>query len=315
MAHRNLIFSLAKVIIAAAWADGELTLEETNSLKDLLFRLPRSSDREDRHLTNEEWALLDMYLESPVSPKERERLVDELRAALHTSADREIVLNALDDLVNADGVISDEERAVVAEVTAAIANVNLSILGQLGRLVNSALNRRAEVMTTAPNRERYFDDFIRNKVFYGVRRRLDLGTLDLDLPEPELRWLAAIGGLLARVAHVDRTVTDDEFNAIADLLQKSGRMSREEAAIVAEVAVSEIGADMDLLRLTRELYTSMTPEEGTQILELLFAVAASDGLATTAEMDTIYTISRNLGLTHRQFIEAKLQIPASQRES
>ena len=43
MSDRNLIFTLAKVIIAAAWADGQVSHEEVNSLKDLLFQLPRAA--------------------------------------------------------------------------------------------------------------------------------------------------------------------------------------------------------------------------------------------------------------------------------
>jgi len=62
MSDKNLILTLAKVIIAAAWADGEMTLEEINSLKELLFRLPRAGGVQ---ITGREWAMLEMYIESP----------------------------------------------------------------------------------------------------------------------------------------------------------------------------------------------------------------------------------------------------------
>jgi len=44
--------TLAKVIIAAAWADDEVSHEEINSLKDLLFRLP--------HLEARDWSSLEI---------------------------------------------------------------------------------------------------------------------------------------------------------------------------------------------------------------------------------------------------------------
>jgi len=37
VADSNLILNLAKVVIAAAWVDGEIDHEEINNLKDLLF--------------------------------------------------------------------------------------------------------------------------------------------------------------------------------------------------------------------------------------------------------------------------------------
>ena len=46
MVDSNLILTLSKVIISTAWADGEVSHEEINSLKDLLFRLPNITGRE-----------------------------------------------------------------------------------------------------------------------------------------------------------------------------------------------------------------------------------------------------------------------------
>lgn len=40
----NVIMALAKVMIAAAWADGSVNNDEINSLKDLLFQLPEMTD-------------------------------------------------------------------------------------------------------------------------------------------------------------------------------------------------------------------------------------------------------------------------------
>jgi hypothetical protein len=38
----NLILALAKVAIAAAWVDGEITQHEINCVKEVLMRLPNS---------------------------------------------------------------------------------------------------------------------------------------------------------------------------------------------------------------------------------------------------------------------------------
>ena len=63
MPDKNFIMDLAKLLIAAAWADGELRNEEINSLKDLLFTLPEISGRE--------WPNLELYMDSPVTSEAR----------------------------------------------------------------------------------------------------------------------------------------------------------------------------------------------------------------------------------------------------
>jgi uncharacterized tellurite resistance protein B-like protein len=98
----NMILTLGKVIIAAAWADGEVSPEEVNSLKDLLFHLPG--------LTGREWANLEMYIESPVGEAERARLVIQLTEQISSGSDKTLALHALDGLVSADGVITRSSR-------------------------------------------------------------------------------------------------------------------------------------------------------------------------------------------------------------
>ncbi len=90
MADANFILTLGKVLIAAAWADGEVTTAEINCLKDLLFQLPG--------LTGREWAMLEMYIEAPVGAAERERLLEQLRGSLRSGKDRKLALEFIDRL-------------------------------------------------------------------------------------------------------------------------------------------------------------------------------------------------------------------------
>ncbi len=88
MAKSDAIMALAKVMIAAAWADGSVSHEELNSLKDLLFQLPE--------MTASDWAELDIYIESPVGDAERARLVADLQSSLKTSQDKDLALTMVD---------------------------------------------------------------------------------------------------------------------------------------------------------------------------------------------------------------------------
>ena len=301
----NMILALAKVIVAAAWVDGNVSHEEINDLKDLLFRLP--------DITGREWAMLEMYIEAPVGESERARLVEQLRAEIRSGSDKALALAALDDLTHVDGQVSPEEEAALADIKEAIQYADVGLLGALSGVVQGMLRRREKALAHAPNREEHFEDFIKNKVFYGVRRRLELGEADLDIPEAELRRLSLAGGLMARLAHVDREVHTDEVNTMVNALQKDWGLGEKEATFVAQTAVEEVSHDMDYYRLTREFFTSTSREELVKFLDVLFDVAAADGQVSLEETEEIRTITRSLKLEHEEFIAAKLKIPRERR--
>lgn len=305
MAKPKLIMALAKVLIAAAWADGKVSNEEVNSLKDLLFHLPG--------MTARDWSELEIYMETPVGPDERARLVADLQDVLRTPRERDLAVSALESLVEADGSTSARERAVFEEVRNALHQVDVSLFGQLGRLVSGPIQRRADVAGHAPNREHFLEDFVKNRIFYKLRMRLHADDLDLDQPEADLRKLSLAGGLMARVAYVDREVTEGEFETMVTAIQDHWEIPRQQASLLAEVAVSTISRDMDYYRLSREFFEATTEDDRLHFVEVLFAVAAGDGLVSHAEMEEIRTISTVLKLTHQQYIDAKLTVPREQR--
>lgn len=303
-----MILTLGKVLVAAAWADREVTLEEVNSLKDLLFRLPE--------LTGREWASLEMYIDSPVGKAERQRLVEQLKDQLRSPADKQLALRALDELIRADGTVTDEEMQVAQTIRQQIDGVDTSIFGQLGRLVSGSLARREAKLQSAPNREEHFEDYIKNKVFYGLRRRMAHDDREMiELQEADLRLLCLAGGLMARVAHVDEQVTHDELQAMVDALEAAWELTPDQAGFVAEVAISEVGPDMDYYRLSREFFEATDEQHRAEFLKVLFTVADADGAVSHEEIEEIRAISSSLRLTHKRFIEAKLTIPAERRAS
>lgn len=305
MPKPRMVMALAKVMIAAAWSDGAITNEELNSLKDLLFRLPG--------MTARDWSELEIYLELPVKPDERARLVAGLQDSLSSRREKQLALSALQDLIHADGSETEAEQAVFQEIRAALEDVNLNIFGQFGRLVSGPLERRAGAVAHAPNRELYLEDFIRNKIYFKLSQHLCRAEQVLDLPEAQLRKLSLAGGLMARVANVDHAVHEAEFEGMLAALQRHLALEREAAGLVAEVAISAISKDMDYYRLSREFFEATTEEERVHFLDVLFDIAAADGMVSHLEMEEIRTIARVLKLNHPQFIAAKLKIPAEQR--
>lgn len=302
MVHEELVMALAKALVAAAWADGELTHDEINCMKDLLFHLPRLSARQ--------WASVSMYIEMPVAEEERTRLVAELQDAIRTDRDKQLAVRALDDMAAVACGPAAEDREIATQIKAAIESVDVSLLS---RLVKGMAGRRSQALANAPNREDHFEDFLKNKVYYGLRRRLDMGQADLDLPDDTLWVLGLAGGLMAQIAHVNPLITDGERATMKSALQHHWHLTSMQADFVVEVAVSETATLLDRTRLAREFAAASTHRERLEFLDVLFALAAADGMATYDEIEEIRHMARSLRLTHREFIAAKLRIPRHQR--
>ena len=313
MSDRDLIMKLARVIIAAAWVDGEISNDEINSLKDLLFRLPQSGKGPTTRFNGQDWARLEMYIETPVGAAERARLVADLQEDLQSPEQKAFVMQSLQEMIEADGVISDSEKAVVAEIHEAIDSADVGILSGFQRLLGGAVQRRSEAVAKAPNREIYFDDFIKNKVYYSVQQRLKAEDLALDIPDDELRILSLAGGLMAKIAQIDREVTDSEYQAIVDGIKSYWEVSDAAATFVAEVALSAVDMTYDTFRMMRELAGLTSEDQRCQFLAALFAVANADGNISIDETEEIRVISRGINLTHRDFIDAKLEVLGEQR--
>lgn len=312
MTEKEFVMTLAKVIIAAAWADGQITNEEINSLKDLIFHLRQSGFDDVNQLNAQEWARLDMYIETPVEEAERARLIVDLQDALQSERHKDMALRALRELVAADGEVTESEKEVVAEIEKAINAVSLGFVANLERLIGGAVSKRSQAVADAPNREVYFDDFITNKVFYRVSLRLQIDRSDLKIPEDELRKLSLVGGLMAKVAYVDREVTEDEFKGMAQAIETYWGVSSQLAAFVAEVAVSAVEETFDSFRMTRELMECTSEDERRKFLDVMFAVASSDGQISYDETEEIRKIARGINLTHKDFIDSKLRILGEQ---
>jgi len=307
MSDAGLILSLGKVLIAAAWADQELTTDEINSLKDLLFHLPQ--------VYAADWNTLELYIHTPVSPAERNRVLQDFLAQLRSQKDKDLAVEALDGLIHLDTPIGEEQVDVINEIKDAIRDQQIDLWSLLVNVVSSSLIRRDEAIADAPNREEHYEDFIKNRVYYSVKRMLDAGEVDLSFPDERLRMLCLAGGLLTRVAHVDENVSLEEEQAMIKALRSIMDVSRAEAALIVSVALSEFGPRMDYYRMTRELSAITSEEERLAFLDLLFSIADADEGVSHHEIEEIRAIARGLHLTHRQFIDAKLKIPSERRAS
>ncbi len=302
MTNSAVIMNLAKVLVAAAWADGQISNDEMNSLKDLTFHLPG--------MTAKDWVQIDIYIDSPVGEAERDRLVAELEDSLQTQADKDIALQAIERMLQVDAGVGAAEQEVIEQIKADIQNAKVS---SWGRFVHNRTAKRSQTVLVAPNRELMMDDYIKNKIFYDIKLAFASNGEAPALADDELRRLSLAGGLLARAAYADQQVSEVENQTIAAAIQRYWGLSDMEAAIVVKAATVNVQGDLDYYRLTRSFFEVTSEDERVRFLDALFTVATSDGQATFEEVEEIRQIANGLLLTHQQFIQAKLKVPSELR--
>ena len=130
---------------------------------------------------------------------------------------------------------------------------------------------------------------------------------ELDsLPAERARFLAAFAYVLSRVAHADSRITADETDAMREIVQKLGHVPEAQAVLVVEIAKHQarlFGGTENYL-VTREFREIATAAQRLELLDCVFAVAASDGAISTIEESQAGQIARELGFTQPEYASA-----------
>ncbi len=131
----------------------------------------------------------------------------------------------------------------------------------------------------------------------------------LDRLEPaRARHLAAFAYVLSRVAGADQHYSEEEMRRIAQIVQDVGHLPEEQAVLIAEIAKSQnrlFGGTENFL-VTREFNRIATDEQRSNLLDCLFAIAAADHAISGDEEQQIRQIASELGLTHEDYIKARM---------
>ncbi|MDH4194916.1 MAG: TerB family tellurite resistance protein [Nitrospirota bacterium] len=305
MADKSFILELGKLLIGAAWADGTLSAAEMNGLKELLFQLPE--------ISGEEWMELELYMVSPVSEEERQRLVNRVLGRMTSQTDKTVALQALGKLVPDDGQASDRQTEVVNQLREDIEQGSGGLLEHLRRPLRMILNLRGQHYTDEQDRESRLEDFIKNTIYFQVTMELrDQGT-SLNLTDSEIRRLCLAAGLMARVAGVDQQVSPEEKNVMRDIMKSEWKLSDEHAQLVVDISHHRVFRGLDGVRLVKGFNRWTTLSERRDFLRCLFAVANAADQTSFEEIEEIRSIAKGMELSHQDFIDAKLAIPREDR--
>ncbi len=131
---------------------------------------------------------------------------------------------------------------------------------------------------------------------------------ELDKLDPgEARFLAAFAYVLARVAHADYEVSEDEVREMERLVRELSDLGESQAALVVQIAKTQavtLGATENYV-VTRQFREVSTREQRLSLLRCLFAVAAADESISEVENTAITLIATELGLTQPEVVAAR----------
>jgi uncharacterized tellurite resistance protein B-like protein len=131
---------------------------------------------------------------------------------------------------------------------------------------------------------------------------------ELDHLEPErARFIAAFAYVLARVAHADLEISDDETRAMERIIAEHGGIPEAQSILVVQMAKNQnlLFGGTDNFLVTRELNRIASREQKFAVLECLFAVSAADESISTAEDSVVRQVATELQLEHGDFIAVR----------
>ena len=113
---------------------------------------------------------------------------------------------------------------------------------------------------------------------------------------------------MARVAHVDKDISEDELTAIKNVLKTSWDLNDEEAETIARISCERTLKGLDYFRLARSFFQCSVIEQRRSFLRSLLYIANASEKTSNDEVEEIRTISNSLKLTQKDFIAAKVTI-------
>jgi len=288
-----IVKALGKIIVAAAWVDGEVQPEEQECLKDLLFQLPEIPESDLREL--------EAMTQDPIGETEREVFLQEFLEMIRHQKDKDFAIYALDRVIHADGVVTEMEETIIRqmqEAIEAVATRNMSLVEDLLRVPLSRRNQATRVPKSRSG-SGVVDRFVAKQV-----KAFKAGRRQLGLEEEQLKKLALGGYLMARVVRADNRIRETEVALLREFIAKRWELDEEAAAFVTRICLTQEGTEVDLIRACRVFYDLTGEDERVEFLDILFRVAMVDDELTDDEIQEVINISANLKLEHNYFHEA-----------
>jgi len=292
---KPIVLNLGKLLIAIAWSDGDIDDEELQIVKDIVFRIPE--------MTDDDWASIEVYMSPPMTRDETMLCIKRMKELVTTSDEQKYIIKAMREVVCADGEITREEVELFNLMVGEIQDASIGYQAKLERLFESAKKRRQRVFGKPPKRERNWDDFVDQPIFYRVLQSITAKGIPLHMDKAELEKLCTAGALMAAVVQADGVIDLDEVDAVRRALIQHFEISNEGAEVVAGIAITHEISGMDILRLCRKYFAVTKARERLAFVNALVAIMQADRSINAEEQEKMRAIATHLKIPYGIIIE------------
>ena len=290
-----------KTLLAAAWADGELSAREIKTLAEYMRRL---------QITSDEYEELRPFMEQRVSLGDARSILEAQLQAFATPEERGTLLAAVEDLLVVDDHLNPAAGKFLKELRELFSHVPTAPLfvSRLRALWSVPPEKRGQARAHAHHGPRHHshalvDQFFRQRLLEYLRNQMALAraragqTPDQPITDHDLYRVAIWAGLLAKVAQADKNLADTEEDQLLELLRQGGGkdLPEPDLRVIVKAYVDDGLSQIDLPILVREFTQIASPDEGLRLLESLFLVAAADGQLRQSELTVIQEIASAAG--------------------
>jgi uncharacterized tellurite resistance protein B-like protein len=138
-------------------------------------------------------------------------------------------------------------------------------------------------------------------------RKINAGRVLIEEDEGEKARIATCV-LLLEIAHSDEEFSDAEHDTIMGIVQKRFGVSDETARELIDRSTEERDDSVDLWRFAKEIRERYSLEEKRHVIKSIWEVVFADGTLSPHEDYLVHKLSKLLGLSHKELIEAKLHV-------
>ena len=118
----------------------------------------------------------------------------------------------------------------------------------------------------------------------------------------------AFGVLLWFVAEADNKFLPQEKEKIKDILSTHTNLASEDIPVILSSIKAAAEESIDFYQFTSQVKQNLPYSKAVRIIADLFRVACADGELDAYELETIRKIANLFHISHKDFIEAKLEI-------
>ena len=126
--------------------------------------------------------------------------------------------------------------------------------------------------------------------------------------ENERDLIVAIGALFLEMGRIDETFTEQETAKVISILTNKYGLSGEDADALLDEADRELKESVDLWQFARVINDRYSIAKKEKLIERLWQIVYVDGKMDKYEHYLMNKLSKLLGLSHKQLIDAKLKV-------